>query len=473
MFGQSSARIRSSEFFGAILPGFYFLLQIGLIGVLLALEYDPIAEAYVFVSAPDVTWTNLATILQQVWAPLLVLLLFLCYLVGTVFRTAVASDTDSLCYELFHANESKRFGSRSTSTRHFMYVESLRGNKLAVSDALVTPPTNYDGVRERQDAPARPSDTPPSSNPTRRDTEINTWMWANATTQIPPWGLGLDDDDHAADNRGIWSTQYRSSDIVQREDRKKALPNDAAAGAWRTERLFGYWKSVLCLEAPAAFERAQFFEARTRFFTGMIWAARRSITAMLLVTVIALLHSMSEPVWPLAAAAILGLVACGLVAWVVLSFPRETATREGGSPAASASKPGPSKPTSTSPPEPTVSEAKAAADPEPTVSETKAAADPESPAWPTRARGWLAGRLAWLHKPPWYQSVMAAEVAATGALFYLTRFDVNHTLVVVTAAAISVGLFSFLGRRLRQVRNSELSVVHLAYCALELRPKSK
>ena len=83
MFGQGSARFRTTDFFGIVLPGAYLVCQVGLLGMLFIL--------------PAGSADNIASKLGSLWAPLLVLLLFVSYLIGSVFRTWSVDDTDRMC----------------------------------------------------------------------------------------------------------------------------------------------------------------------------------------------------------------------------------------------------------------------------------------------------------------------------------------------------------------------------------------
>ena len=49
----------------------------------------------------------------------------------------------------------------------------------------------------------------------------------------------------------------------------KKLPDLSQVGS---QRQFNHWKNVLCMHSPDAFNHYQTFEARTRFFAGMLWA---------------------------------------------------------------------------------------------------------------------------------------------------------------------------------------------------------
>jgi hypothetical protein len=75
---------------------------------------------------------------------------------------------------------------------------------------------------------------------------------------VPPFGLSCDEP---AEDIEPWQ-------------------GDKSADWEEGERMYGFWKAKLCVGASAAFEYAQAAEARTRFFFGMLWAARWSLRLM-------------------------------------------------------------------------------------------------------------------------------------------------------------------------------------------------
>ena len=117
MFGQGSGRFRTTDFFGIVLPGFFLVLQFG--SLIIACEH------------PRRTLDWIASHMGTLWAPSLVLLLFVSYLIGSVFRTWAIEDTDHLCGALFPA--SSEDPQRETA---FPYRERLRRGKDAVCSSL-------------------------------------------------------------------------------------------------------------------------------------------------------------------------------------------------------------------------------------------------------------------------------------------------------------------------------------------------
>lgn len=221
MFGQDSGRFRTTDFFGAVLPGFYILLEVGL----LALAFPDVAGT--------VDWGQTLKEMGSLWAPALVLLLLVSYLIGSVFRTWRIRDTDKLCYALFHHSAHESAGETD-----FPYREALRKSKNAVWNAL---------SQIERDAAFALRKAGQADEDVQRE-------------HIPPFGLSLSDP---SKDTGPW---------------KKAQGPERGEG----ERIYNVWKSKLCVGAPSAFVFGEAAEARARFFFGMLWATRWSLRLMFL-----------------------------------------------------------------------------------------------------------------------------------------------------------------------------------------------
>jgi hypothetical protein len=385
MFAQGSTRIRTTEFFGVVLPGFYLVMQLSL----LVLAFPGISGL--------IDWSEVPKSLEKIWAPALVILLFVSYLIGSVFRATSVKDTDDFCYDLYHAHRSGDMRSYETE-RYFPYVESLRGIKNAIIEAL-----------SREDR-SRLSigDMPNGSN--LRD---------GPSDAIPPFGLA---NVSSSGDKAPW-------DGGENRDWRKCLS------------IFDFWKARLCIENSSGFEFAQAAEARTRFFAGIIWAARWGLTLMFFVA--AFLVFCGSPgikkivsFWKVELPFESWLGVCVIIfVWLALSgwgWKTQRNLKK-------------------------------------TVREASKKDSTQSLDFDKLSRPWRY--LEW--------SRVALEVFGTPALFWAATKDSvqwppNRLFAAFALTSLSAFLFWFLGKRLRQVRASEVRGVYLNYCALVLfRPESR
>jgi hypothetical protein len=232
MFGQGSARFRTTDFFGIVLPGFFLLLQIALlIGVF--------QDWFVQISGN-------ADAIGKVWAPSLVLVLFVSYIIGSVFRTWAIDDTDALCAALFPGSLDYR-----RTDPVFPYRERLRWCKDVVCMSL----SMYELARI-----FHLGTKGGSKEAALRD-------------YVPPFGLARSEEEQ---KKAPWSKEPGWVSVTDQEPWKHADAPD-----WRDGLLiYNSWKATLCVNTPSGFEFAEASEARTRFFFGMLWAARWSLRLM-------------------------------------------------------------------------------------------------------------------------------------------------------------------------------------------------
>jgi hypothetical protein len=235
--GSSADSVRLNDGGKNVRSGFsevsyHGVLRCGASGVFVVLQFALFVLIFPTIAGAD-GWDIALKRLGELWAPVLVLLLFVSYVIGSIFRAKRMNETDVLCYGLFHELSSDRSG--SLATRYFPYVESLRKFKSALLLDLVD----------------------------------------QRAVDIPPSGLSANGGKAAA-------TGSAEPSVKQEEDRPPWNQAGDKGAMALAERIYGSWKAKLCVANPPAFEFAQAFEARTRFFAGMLWAARWSITLMCL-----------------------------------------------------------------------------------------------------------------------------------------------------------------------------------------------
>jgi len=232
MFGQGSGRIRTTDFFGIVLPGFFLVLQISLLAVL--------------AQHPKQSLHWIATSLGNLWAPSLVLVLFVSYLIGSIFRTWAIEDTDGLCRTLFPASAED-----PKEETNFPYRERLRRGKDVVCASL--------SLQELK-----------SVTDLRQEGETEEHALLR---YLPPFGLARSVDAQKAEWRFSPPSHFLHDDEPW---------FDAVKSSRIGERIYNYWKGRLCVGSQSGFEYGEASEARTRFFFGMLWAARWSLRLMLL-----------------------------------------------------------------------------------------------------------------------------------------------------------------------------------------------
>jgi hypothetical protein len=246
MFGQGSARFRTTDFFGIVLPGAYLVCELALVVLLFVGPNFDIEDA-----------KNLGSL----WAPILVLLLFVSYLIGSVFRTWTVDDTDDKFAALF-----PEYSDEVPGETAFPYRERLKRGKDAV--CLAMSPGDFEVVF-RQYARAKTKNLDQLS-PTDKETALRDYL--------PPFGLARSPREQGKfggepEQPGGWP--------VLKPSLKHAEPwVDDITILHRGNHIFNFWKAVLCVNSASGFEFAEACEARTRFFFGMLYAARWSLRIM-------------------------------------------------------------------------------------------------------------------------------------------------------------------------------------------------
>jgi hypothetical protein len=238
MFGQGSTRFRTTDFFGIVLPGAYLVCELGLLVVLFV--------------GPSIT-INEAKDLGSLWAPILVLLLFVSYLIGSVFRTWTVDDTDNKFATLFPDQSDELLGETA-----FPYRERLRRGKDAACLAMSR--GDFEAVFRQYTRTCEEE----CLSPKEKEEALRDYL--------PPFGLA-----RSRREQGKFAGESRYSfgflpDVEPWVDDIK-VPH-------RGNDIHNFWKAVLCVNTASGFEFAEATEARTRFFFGMLCAARWSLRVL-------------------------------------------------------------------------------------------------------------------------------------------------------------------------------------------------
>jgi|GEM_PF-4804111 hypothetical protein len=258
MFGQGSARFRTTDFFGIVLPGAYLVCQVGLLGMLFIL--------------PAGSADNIASKLGSLWAPLLVLLLFVSYLIGSVFRTWSVDDTDRMCAALF-----PDYSDEAEKETEFPYRERLRRGKDAVCMAMSKGDFEF-VFRQHPSGKTGDQLTVEQKEEALRD-------------YLPPFGLARSSSERWKYGGTVTENeQGRPAGTPEKFDDVEPWAGEVGL-LRRGTHVHNFWKAILCVNSPSGFEFAEATEARSRFFFGMLWAARWSLRLMFFVSTVLSLWS--------------------------------------------------------------------------------------------------------------------------------------------------------------------------------------